>query len=194
MSTTPVSICSAALQMLGEKPFASFTDNSERARVAAGLWDGVRDHVLRSHPWNSAIKREALAPDATAPVFGFSRAFSIPPDCLRVLSIGQYESDRPAYKIEGRKILTDEPAVFLRYVFRNEDCGTWDAGLVWGMTTVMRAVFAYPVTQSTSLEQVVEQALRSVLKSARAADALEDTPDAMDDNPLLMARYGARSF
>lgn len=189
MSTaTPVSICSNALLMLGDTPISSFDDGSDRARLAANIWPTARDYVLRRHPWNCAVKRVTLNPDAEAPAFDFARQFTLPGDFLRVLSVGQ-QGERVPYKVEGRKILSDESVLMLRYIWRNDNTATWDAALVWGMTQVMRAVFSYGITQSTSLEQLVETVMRDVLRQARAVDGQEDEPDALDDSPLMLARY-----
>jgi hypothetical protein len=189
MSTaTPVSICSNALLMLGEAPLSSFDEDTTKARLAANLWPTARDYVLRRHPWNCAIKRVVLNPESAPPDFDFARQFPLPGDCLRVLQIGD-AGHRPPYRIEGRKVLCDEAALKLVYVFRNEATAEWDALLVWGMTMVMRAVFSYGVTQSTSLEQLIETVMRDVLKQARAVDGQEEPEYAMDDNPLMNARY-----
>lgn len=189
MSTTPVSICSNALLMLGDAPISSFTEDTDRARLASNLWDTLRDAVLRRHPWNCAIKRVVLAPDVTAPAFDYSTQFTLPSDCLRVLSVGQ-EGERPQYKLEGRKILmTGATACNLRYVFRNDNPATWDAMLIEAMTMVMRAVFSYPITQSGSMEQLVENTLREYLRQARTVDGQEDEPEAFDESPLLAARF-----
>lgn len=186
--TTPVAICSNALLMLGDNPIADFEEDSDAARLASNLWPTARDYVLRRHPWNCATKRVALSPDTTAPAFDFNYQFTLPGDFLRVLSIGQ-EGERPRYKVEGRKILMDENACLLRYIWRNENPASWDAMLIMGMTMVMRGLFAYPVTQSGTLEQVIEQELKDILRQARAVDGQEDDPEAMDDSPLYAARF-----
>lgn len=192
--TTPVSICSNALLMLGDNPISSFTEDNDRARLAANLWDSARDYVLRSHPWNCAIKRVALPPLASAPAFEWSYAFQLPGECLRVLSVGR-DGERPSYKVEGRTVLMNESSCLLRYVFQNTNPATWDAMLVWAMTSVMRSIFAYGISQSGSLEQLVAGVMKEVLKQARAADGSEDENEALDDAPLLTARYiGSRSW
>lgn len=189
MSTaTEVSICSNALLMLGDTPISSFDDDSDRARLASNIWPTARDYVLRRHPWNCAVSRVVLNPDEDAPDWDFAYQYTLPGDFLRVLSIGS-DGERIPYRVEGRKILTDATPLRLRYIFRNDNPATWDALLVWGMTNVMRAVFAYGITQSTSLEQLVETVMRDVLRQARAVDGQEDDTEAMDDSPLMLARY-----
>lgn len=188
MAVTDVSICSNALLMLGDNPISSFSsDEGDKARLASNTWPTARDYVLRRHPWNCAIKRVVLSPDTAPPAFDFTYQFQLPDDWLRTLSVGE-DGDRPEYKQEGRKILMLENACLLRYIFRNTEPATWDASLVWVMTRVMRAVFALPIAQSGSLEQMMEAELQGLLREARAIDGQEDEPDAMDHSPLMDAR------
>lgn len=186
--TTPVTICSNALLMLGDNPIADFEEDNDRARLAANLWPMARDAMLRRHPWNCAIKRVILSPLVDAPAFDFGYQFQLPGDWLRTLSIGR-EGERPRYRQEGRVILMDENACRLRYVFRNENTATWDAVLIECMTSVMRRIFAYPISQSASLEQAIAGYVREALREARAVDGMEDEPEAMDESPLLEARF-----
>lgn len=188
---SPVTICSNALMLVGDAPISDFDEDNDRARRAKSLWPVVRDYVLRRHPWNCAIRRVVLPPETERPEFDYSYRFTLPGDCLRVLSVGM-EGERPRYKVEGRAVLMDYNVCQLRYIFRSDDVAAWDAMLVWGMTQSMRAAFAYSITQSGSLEQAIDAALRETLKQARAVDGQEDEPEAMDDSPLLAARYIGR--
>lgn len=185
---TAVSICSNALLMLGDTPINSLEDGSERARLASNLWPQLRDYVLRSHPWNCATKRVVLSPEATAPEFDFSYSFLLPGDWLRVLQIGE-RGERPEYQIESGKILMHQSVCKLRYVWRNDNPATWDSLLVHAMTLVMKAAFAYPVTQAGSIEQLAQQVLQPLLKEARAVDGQEDDVDYMDDSPMYAAGF-----
>ncbi|KAK6697159.1 hypothetical protein SNK04_014247 [Fusarium graminearum] len=61
-----VTICSNALLSLGAQPISSFDEAGgaaqlDRAKLAAGLYPQVRKAVLRSHPWNCAIRRVQLS-------------------------------------------------------------------------------------------------------------------------------------
>jgi hypothetical protein len=189
MSATPVSICSNALLMLGDNPLSSFNDDSDRARIASNLWEPVRDFVLRSHPWNCAIKRVTLSPDVAAPEFDWAYQYTLPEDYLKALSIGEHQREGE-YRIEGRKLLADDNPLLLRYVFKNTNTGSYDTMLVWALTSCMRAVFAYPITQSGSMEELLTQTLRPVLRQAKAVDGHEDTPEQLGDNPIVAARFG----
>ena len=188
---TGVSICSNALLMLGAQTINDFADqlNLDRAKLCANLYPTVRDDMLRSHPWNCAIKRAVLAPDALAPAFGYTHSFELPADFMRVLEVGTNGSQID-YLVEGRTIQADTTVLELRYVFRNEVENTWDAHLVKLVTLAMAAALAYPVTQSSALQQSFEQKLEMTLKRARAVDGQEDPPQTLGDERLLRARFG----
>jgi len=189
---TGVSICSNALLMLGAQTINDFADqeNLDRAKLCANLYPTVRDDMLRAHPWNCCVKRAVLAPDAVAPAFGYSQSFELPADFSRVLEVGA-NGCQIDYLVEGRTIQANTTVLELRYVFRNEVENTWDAHLVKLVTLAMAAAMAYPVTQSASMQQTMEQKLETSLRRARAVDGQEDPPQTLGDERLYAARFGS---
>lgn len=190
MSASAVSICSNALLELGAQPISSLTEANDRARIAANLYETVRDSVLRSHPWNCAIKRVVLAPESEAPAFDFSAYFLLPGDHLRTLQVGE-DGTRPAYRVESGKIAAHGTVLPLRYIWRNTSEASWDAMLVEAMQFAMAARMAYGITKSASMAELREGLLRDHMKRCRAVDGQEDPPETMGDTPLLNARFGA---
>lgn len=189
---TDVSICSNALLMLGAKSINSLVEssdgNADRVRLAANLWPAVRDQLLRDHPWNCAIKRDVLAPDGTAPAFDWSARFRLPSDFLRLLSVGEDGAEEP-YKLDAGFILADTDALAIRYVFRNDDVGSWDAGMVQVATLRMAAAMAYAVTQSASLADAMEQKAERAFKRAKSVDGQEDMAEMVGDPRQTRSRY-----
>jgi len=185
---TDVSICSNASLMLGGQPINDLAEATDRARLASNLYPPVRNYVLRRHPWNCCIKRVVLAPDTETPAFDWDYQYTLPADYLRAMSVGE-ASMEVEFRIESGKLLCDENPAMLRYVSRNENPATWDDMLVWAMTVSMKAVMAYPITQSASMEQLIEDALKDVLKQARAVDGMEDSPETLGDSPLFASRF-----
>lgn len=188
MPTSAVSICSNALLLLGDKSIDSFDEDNDRTRLVTNLYSQKRDRVLRAHPWNCAIKRAVLSPDAAEPDFGWAYKFALPGDWLRTLSVGDERSGFDEYSVESRYILMDSNVCKLRYVFRNEVEATWDSLLIDAMTQVMVAALTYPITKSTSKQATEEEIVRQVLKSARTVDGQEQTPETFGDSPLLAHR------
>lgn len=188
-----VSICSNALLMLGAQPINSLSENSDRARLCAGLFETTRDDVLRSHFWNCATTRTTIAPDVATPAFDYAYQFTLPSDWIRTISVGEYgyETD---YRQEGRKILSDESSLKLTYIYKNTDVTTWDVSLVKAMTHAMQAALAYPITQSASMAQVADQQLAMYMKRARAIDGQDTPPETMGDFPLMNSRFTGNAW
>lgn len=189
MSSSAISICSNALQQLGDDPIASFSlSEGKRARLCGNLWPQVRDYLLRKHAWPCARKRLILAPEATAPVFDWGYSFVLPGDWLRTLQVGQ-RGERPDFELEGRKIYANTATLHLAYVWRNEDPALWDSLLCDLACAEMAARLAYPITQSASLAQEMRQFADRALREAKAIAGQDNEPEEWGDSPFTDVRY-----
>lgn len=189
MSTaSEISICSNALQRLGGKPIASFTERSPFAPACGDIWPTVRNKLLRSHPWNCATKRVILAPLAQAPAFDFAAQFNLPTDWLKTLQVGR-RGCPVRYQQEGRRLLADSNALPLVYIWENTNPGTWDDSLVEVAELHMQAALAYLVTKSSSLRDSLNQEAEFKLKQARTLDGQDQPPEEFNGSELLMARF-----
>lgn len=182
-----VSVCSNALLMLGAQPINDFTESNDRARLAANLYPGVRDSLLREHPWSCAIKRVLLAHDIQKPPFGYQYSFTLPADYIRVLSVGE-DGDSIDYLIEERRILANVASLKLRYVFQNTDISTYDSLLVNLLELAMAAKMAYAITQSTTMAEYRLQEYQLALRTAKSLNGSEYPADTFGNSPLLEGR------
>lgn len=173
--------------LLGADTINSFSDESDRAKLVSNLWPNALEAILRSHPWNCAIKRVRLAPDVAVPAFAYAYQFSLPADCLRILSIGE-KGENPEFEIEARKVLFDESLLNVRYIYKNEDIATWDALLVQAAEAYMGMTCAYPITKSASMFDAMANLWKLKLQQARTIDGSENPPEEFGDFPLLNAR------
>lgn len=189
MASSPVSICSNALLMLGAQTISDFAENNDRARLASNLYPTVRDSVLRSHPWNCAVKRVVLSPDVATPAFDWAFQFTLPSDFIRTLSVGE-DGCEDTFKIENGKVLSDNDPCYLRYIFRNENVATWDDMLVEAMQLTMASRMAYATTQSAALRDSVASELLRFMQRARAVDGQDESSSTVGDSPLLNSRFG----
>lgn len=165
-----VDICNGALNQLGASTILSLTEDSKNARLCNARYTQVRDSVFRSHPWNCLQKRVQLPADTATPSWGFSYQYTLPSDCLRVLRILDYDSD---YKVEGRKIVTNNSSMKLLYVARITDPNEYDELLRETLSAALAADIAYAVTSSNPLTQNMYQLFRDKLREARFVDATE---------------------
>ena len=177
MSTSVVDICNSALNQLGATNILSLTDDNKVARIINQRFPQVRNSLMRSHPWNCLISRIKLVPDLDEPAFEFGNAFSLPSDCLRVLSIGRL--DIP-YRLEGRKILASESNIELTYVALVTDVNQWDSLFTETLVAALAADICYPIVGSNTLQQTFRAIYEDKLKEARFVDATEGTPASID--------------
>lgn len=186
-ASSGIQICSNGLLLIGARPISSFDDEGDPALLCSNLWPTVRDAVLRSHPWNCAMKRVALAPAVAAPDFDWSYKFQLPGDFLRAWVVGR-DSESPAWQIEDGHIVMDEAICYLRYVQMLTDVTKYDSLLTLAMTSGMAAVLAYPITKSQSQQDAMIKLHQFHLKTARTVDGMEGTGEDGEVSALIAAR------
>ncbi len=149
---TQLELCNVALAHLGEARIASINDDTVTARACLLHYGPVRDEVLRSHRWNFAIVRSQLI-ETTAPAFGWSRAFTLPADCLRALEINDNEVGdwiSETWAIEGRLVLTNAEAVNLVYVKSIGDTALTDPLFAQAFALKLAAALSETIRGATS--------------------------------------------
>ena len=165
-----VDICNGALNQLGATTILSLTEDSKNARLCNSRFTQVRDAVFRSHPWNCLQKRVELAADTDAPAWGFSFAYTLPADCLRLLRILDYDSN---YKVEGRKILSNTSSMKILYIGRITDPNEYDESLRETLSAALGADIAFAVTSNNQTATNMYNLFQDKLKDARFIDSTE---------------------
>jgi len=165
-----VDICNGSLNQLGATTILSLTEDSKNARLCNSRYTQVRDAVFRSHPWNCLQKRVELAADTDAPAWGFSYAYTLPADCLRLLRILDYDSN---YKVEGRKILSNTSSMKILYIGRITDPNEYDESLRETLSAALGADIAFAVTSNNQTATNMYNLFQDKLKDARFIDSTE---------------------
>ena len=165
-----VDICNGALNQLGATTILSLTEDSKNARLCNSRYTQVRDGLFRTHPWNCLQKRVELAADTTAPAWGFTSAYTLPADCLRLLRILDYDSN---YKVEGRKILSNTSTMKILYVARITDANEYDELLRETLSAALSADIAFAVTSNNTTSTNMYNLFQDKLKDARFVDSTE---------------------
>jgi len=165
-----VGICNGALNQLGATTILSLTEDSKNARLCNSRFTQVRDALFRTHPWNCLQKRIQIAADSTAPAWGFSFAYTLPADCLRLLKILDYDSN---YKVEGRKILSNTSSMKILYIARVIDPNEYDELLRETLSASLSADIAFAVTSNNTTSQNMYQLYQEKLRDARFVDSTE---------------------
>jgi len=202
-----VELANRALDKLGELPIISLDDNVKAAGVLKRMFAMVRDDELRARKWSFSIKRAQLAADVEVPVYGYGSQFTLPDDCLRILSIFNFDigpnlSDYNAgmsqiYVIEGRKILYGRPIpggpppsvpMPLRYIARSEDTTQWDVCFNEAFACRLAMEACEAITQSDSKWQKCAAQYQAALGKASRANAIELPSDTISDDSWVMSR------
>ena len=189
-----VDICNGALNQLGATTILSLTEDSKNARLCNSRYTQVRDALFRTHPWNCLQKRIQIAADSTAPAWGFSFAYTLPADCLRLLRILDYDSN---YKVEGRKILSNTSTMKILYISRVTDPNEYDELLRETLSASLSADIAFAVTSNNTTSQNMYQLYQEKLKDARLVDSTEGQnvdqdlgmTDVIDAGSFINSRY-----
>jgi len=189
-----VDICNGALNQLGATTILSLTEDSKNARLCNSRYTQVRDSLFRSHPWNCLQKRASLAKDTAKPAWGFTAQFTLPADCLRLLSIIDYDLN---HKVEGRKILSNTSTMKILYIARITDPNEYDELLRETLSAALGADIAYGVTSSNPVAQNMYTLFQEKLKDARFVDSTEgqnNSPDlgmsdAIEASTFINTRY-----
>jgi len=187
-----VDMANSALNLLGASTITALTDDSKNARLVNQRYEPIRNRIFRSHAWNCLTKRVQLAEDADAPVIEYANQFTLPADCLRVLKIhngttDSIESDLD-YKVEGRKIKTDEGTVYLVYIALITDPNEYDSYLQEAISAALAADIAYAVTNNATLAKNYLETADERLREARFIDATENSLGTIESNEFTDAR------
>ena len=187
-----VDICNRALNLLGASTISALTEDSKNARLCNQRYPAVRNRVFRSHNWNCLIKRIQLAQDSTGPVVEYTYGYTLPTDCLRVLKIHNGTTDSIAsnldYKVEGRKIVTNEGTIYLVYIALDTDPNTYDSYLAESISHQLAADLCYAITNNSTLANNYMARADERLREARFIDATENSLDTIESGEFTDAR------
>lgn len=182
-----VAVCNKALGLIGDKIITALDEDSKAGRLCTLLYGQCRDAVQRAHPWNCCISRATLPALSSTPDWGYDYEYALPTDpyCLRVLHMEDLSYE---FKIERRKLLTNEDSCKILYVARIVAVAEWDKLLVDAVAARLAHELAIPITDSRTLAETRWALYESILSEARSIDAQEGTPEIFEVNTWINAR------
>lgn len=181
MAESKTSICNQSLARFGAKRINDFDDASDtkpEALYCRLFFEQTTKALLKDHYWPFAKARVQLARDTTDPPFQYLYAYLLPSDFLRLI-VFYNGSDHVtgkteySYELEGKRLLTDEEAVYLRYIRWLPDAGSWDALFTECFVLVLAKKLVLPLAQDTKIKADLDRDLFPLLKQVRAMDRQE---------------------
>lgn len=196
MVVNPVSICNSALSKLGAERITSLNDQTAAGVLCKEQYEKLRDSLLMEHPWKFAIARKSLALTTYVPAYEYEKAFQLPTDVMRILdadlsqqTIGEIHWDMEVDHNTGeRYLVTNESTVSIKYIkFVGEARFTpLFAEVLAGR---LAKEFAYPLTQSSTIAQLMAKNYEDMLRNARSFNAMEGSVKQVEADDWRLARY-----
>lgn len=181
MSQSETSICNLALARVGQGRIANINDAGRNAELCNLHYEQKRDALLRMYRWKFAIKRVELPALSTAPVFGYTYAYELPNDCLRVISINELDPElgtdlNPGlWDREENTIVTDLSApIKVKYIARITDPTKFDDSFIDALASYL-AIYLSPSLREmeTDVIATLRQEFQAVVTDAKYANAIE---------------------
>lgn len=184
--TTATDISNLAIDILKETPISSIDDERPIAMWLKRNFAVTRDALLTQTEWNFALKRAALPEDSEPPAFGWSKSYTLPADCIRLLPVtlcGTAEGTPIPHEVEGDAVLTNlSGPLRVRYVRRTEEYGRYPATFIEALAARLAVKMAHWLTGKSSYVQIAEGLYRDAMDRAWLSDAVQGTsPRAADD-------------
>ncbi len=198
---TKLLLYNAALRLCGEGKLASVSENREPRRLLDDVFNnGGIDYCLEQGMWNFAVRTQQLSSDpAIAPAFGYSQAFALPDDYIRMAQLSTdpyFAQPLIQYSEEGGYIFCEWDTIYLSYISNSTSYGA-DASL-WPQTfkRYVESHFAAEICErllqnDTKLANIMK-IRKTRLTDARSKDAMESPIKFPPVGSWVMARRRGR--
>jgi len=186
-----IDICSNALKLIGDEPINSFDEPGAGAKVSNALYQTTKETLLSSHPWSFALKQQRLnrlsqAPDKKT---GFSYAFQLPTDLIRIWSIQDYSD----YILINGFLYSNSKQLLCTYIYDTEETAL-PPQFVKALEYALASDFAIAITENQSMAGLYEQKAMMKISQAKTIDSQGRPQQAFIDSPLINARQGGNIF
>lgn len=193
-----------ALGLAGVSPrISAIDDGTTNANHCATFYPSLRDGLMRAHHWNFIITRVQLALDVAVPVSGFAYGYTLPSDCLKVMEYaggGTFSwanltyptmtgvRNVMQYKIEGRKLLSNDVQAFIVYLRRETNPDLWDAMFYQSVVAFLAAKLAMAIPKDATRALRLSQQAEQLLLAAMAIDGQEGSSEPFVVDDLIWGR------
>ena len=166
MASSDISICSTACLLVGANEIESFTQGTQEAKVCAAIYTVTKDNLLSTHPWRFSLGQVSLARLTATPLFGFTYAFQLPPDFIRLININPDSN----YKIHEDKIYCDLTTCDITYQFSPSEA-KFPPYFVRLVELEMASLLAASLVEDLSKQQMFQALAEKESRKSRNTDS-----------------------
>ncbi len=194
---TDVTIANQALDLVSAKIIVGLDDENASARVIKRFYFSTRNLILERYDWSFASKRDELAASATAPVFGFDFAYTLPVDLLALREVAEDEIDfrdreflpGDDWRIEGATIVTPFAApIFIRYTREVESPALFSSLFAALFAHELAIVIGPKLSEATAMTKEARKDLARFRDDAQRLDAQQRSPQTLPDGTWIRSR------
>ncbi len=198
MAASPVAICNIALGWLGGNLIISLEDQNNEAVLCKANYEPLRDAVLEEREWTFAVKRLELVELTATPLYGYDKAFQIPPEVIRIVQIsraGEVDSGllvegsflsasrggtgtgretRIEWAREGNQVLaSNAERIFARALVRIDDTTKFSPAFDQALAARLAMDLAIPLTGSIKNQTAFAKMYGEKIQLAAASDGMQ---------------------
>lgn len=170
-------IANAALSRIGQKAVSDIDYGPDLTAGAVRLvFEQTVRTMGRQHPFKCLLRRQALVQNTVAPAFGWSYAYDLPPELLRLKTLNDLDAWNLEnfYTIEDNTLLCDVDSAKIVYTAYTADSTKYDPLFVEALIVLLAAKLATRIRQDEQLGLALMQEYRQIaLPDAVVVDANE---------------------
>ena len=200
---TDVSVCSAALILLGASKITSLKDTDDVSVACNSLYSNLKNSLLSSYQWSWSLKKRRLTQLSTDPLTEWDNAFVLPNDMLSgVLAVFETtgNTERPiryGWEVYGNQLFTNLNTVYIDYQATVPEF-KMPSYFIRLLQLAMAAELAIVITdQQSKAESFCAQAFGSPSENGRGGemrkamniDGRGQATQIIEDYSLIQARY-----
>ena len=187
-----IEVWNSALDVLKEAPLNDPGDDDPIAKWLSRNYAQQRDYLLGRYYWKFAMARTEIPAASSAPTWGWSASFAIPPNCLRIVPPtidGSWNGHPVLFEEEGGYILCNiEGAMRLRYVKRVEQEGLFSNDFCEVLSLRLAMAMSHWMTGKQSMTQQIRDMYSETFAEVKDAATVQVAAESYYDSDILDER------
>lgn len=171
MADSAVAVCNQALALLGDYQITGLNEASKQARLCNFWYPRVTRMVLEEHNWNCAKHQATLAKIAGASPVGWTYAYALPDDFIRLIRL---EDGSSQYEVRGRTLCTDVDGAVMLYIRMVPDESYIPPLLADCIGLGLAQKIAFAITGDKELIPAITTLFERQMAKARGSDSQAD--------------------
>ncbi len=191
--TSHEGIINSALQRMGIEPIVDFDDDTVQGRLANASYAGIRDAVMREHPWNfCTVHAQLTLTTLPTGVWNWDFAYDLPPDNLRILQVeNQSAAEIDNWTVSDDLLLTGisgAATLSVRHIKRVLTVEKYDASFVEALQERLQFEWSEPLVKATTFTERKELISKDKMGLSRSMDSSESTPLRIEASTWINSR------